>query len=115
MAIIHALERVDDEHEGLVLGAGGEEFEGILLVFAGDVDFRAVFAFHPVPATVGATEIELLGGEGAAVPLADVTYDNTIAKLQMLPNGEHQLMLTNGQAVKVSRSYKDRVKTVFSS
>jgi two-component system LytT family response regulator len=40
---------------------------------------------------------------------------NTIAKLQMLPNGEHQLMLTNGQAVKVSRSYKDRVKTVFSS
>lgn len=40
---------------------------------------------------------------------------HTIAKLQMLPNGEHQLMLTNGQAVKVSRSYKDRVKTVFSS
>lgn len=39
---------------------------------------------------------------------------NTIAKLQMLANGEHQLMLTNGQAVKVSRSYKDRVKQVFS-
>lgn len=38
---------------------------------------------------------------------------NTIAKLQMLTNGEHQLMLTNGQSVKVSRSYKDRVKTVF--
>uniref|UniRef100_A0A486XVA4 Two-component response regulator n=1 Tax=Rheinheimera sp. BAL341 TaxID=1708203 RepID=A0A486XVA4_9GAMM len=38
---------------------------------------------------------------------------NTIAKLQMLANGEHQLMLTNGQAVKVSRSYKDRVKQVF--
>lgn len=40
---------------------------------------------------------------------------NTIAKLQMLANGEHQLMLTNGQAVKVSRSYKDRVKMVFNS
>jgi len=40
---------------------------------------------------------------------------NTIAKLQMLSNGEHQLMLTNGQSVKVSRSYKDRVKTVFSA
>lgn len=40
---------------------------------------------------------------------------NTIAKLQMLANGEHQLMLTNGQSVKVSRSYKDRVKTVFTS
>jgi two-component system LytT family response regulator len=39
---------------------------------------------------------------------------NTIAKLQMLTNGEHQLVLTNGQAVKVSRSYKDRVKQVFS-
>ncbi len=39
----------------------------------------------------------------------------TIAKLQMLANGEHQLMLTNGQSVKVSRSYKDRVKTVFGS
>lgn len=39
----------------------------------------------------------------------------TIAKLQMLANGEHQLMLTNGQAVKVSRSYKDRVKMVFNS
>ncbi|HSG53409.1 MAG TPA: LytTR family DNA-binding domain-containing protein [Rheinheimera sp.] len=39
---------------------------------------------------------------------------HTIAKLQMLANGEHQLMLTNGQAVKVSRSYKDRVKQVFS-
>lgn len=39
---------------------------------------------------------------------------NTIAKLQMLTNGEHQLLLTNGQAVKVSRSYKDRVKQVFS-
>ncbi|MAD74381.1 MAG: DNA-binding response regulator [Rheinheimera sp.] len=39
---------------------------------------------------------------------------HTIAKLQMLSNGEHQLMLTNGQAVKVSRSYKDRVKQVFS-
>lgn len=39
----------------------------------------------------------------------------TIAKLQMLANGEHQLMLTNGQSVKVSRSYKDRVKTVFTS
>jgi len=39
----------------------------------------------------------------------------TIAKLQMLANGEHQLMLTNGQSVKVSRSYKDRVKTVFAS
>lgn len=38
---------------------------------------------------------------------------STIAKLQMLSNGEHQLMLTNGQAVKVSRSYKDRVKLVF--
>lgn len=38
---------------------------------------------------------------------------NTIAKLQMLSNGEHQLVLTNGQAVKVSRSYKDRVKQVF--
>ena len=38
---------------------------------------------------------------------------HTIAKLQMLANGEHQLMLTNGQAVKVSRSYKDRVKQVF--
>lgn len=38
---------------------------------------------------------------------------NTIAKLQMLTNGEHQLVLTNGQAVKVSRSYKDRVKQVF--
>jgi len=37
----------------------------------------------------------------------------TIAKLQMLANGEHQLMLTNGQSVKVSRSYKDRVKSVF--
>jgi two-component system LytT family response regulator len=33
----------------------------------------------------------------------------------MLANGEHQLMLTNGQSVKVSRSYKDRVKTVFGS
>lgn len=40
---------------------------------------------------------------------------NTIAKLQMLANGEHQLMLINGQAVKVSRSYKDRVKMVFNS
>lgn len=40
---------------------------------------------------------------------------NTIAKLQMLANGEHQLMLTNGQSVKVSRSYKDRVKIVFTS
>lgn len=39
---------------------------------------------------------------------------NTIAKLLMLANGEHQLMLTNGQSVKVSRSYKDRVKQVFS-
>lgn len=39
----------------------------------------------------------------------------TIAKLQMLANGEHQLMLTNGQSVKVSRSYKDRVKSVFGS
>ena len=39
----------------------------------------------------------------------------TIAKLQMLANGEHQLMLTNGQSVKVSRSYKDRVKMVFGS
>ncbi len=38
----------------------------------------------------------------------------TIAKLQMLSNGEHQLLLTNGQSVKVSRSYKDRVKQVFS-
>ena len=38
---------------------------------------------------------------------------HTIAKLQMLANGEHQLMLTNGQSVKVSRSYKDRVKQVF--
>lgn len=38
---------------------------------------------------------------------------SNIAKLQMLANGEHQLMLTNGQAVKVSRSYKDRVKQVF--
>jgi two-component system LytT family response regulator len=39
---------------------------------------------------------------------------HTIAKLQMLTNGEHQLVLTNGQAVKVSRSYKDKVKQVFS-
>lgn len=39
---------------------------------------------------------------------------HTIAKLQMLSNGEHQLVLTNGQSVKVSRSYKDRVKQVFS-
>ncbi|WP_333607025.1 LytR/AlgR family response regulator transcription factor [Arsukibacterium sp.] len=39
---------------------------------------------------------------------------HTIAKLQMLSNGEHQLLLTNGQSVKVSRSYKDRVKQVFS-
>ncbi|MEE2023703.1 MULTISPECIES: LytR/AlgR family response regulator transcription factor [Alkalimonas] len=38
---------------------------------------------------------------------------NTIVKLQMLPNGEHQLMLSNDQTVKVSRSYKDRVKQVF--
>lgn len=38
---------------------------------------------------------------------------HTIAKLQMLANGEHQLMLTNGESVKVSRSYKDRVKQIF--
>ncbi|MCH8537142.1 MAG: LytTR family DNA-binding domain-containing protein [Alkalimonas sp.] len=38
---------------------------------------------------------------------------NTIVKLQMLPNGEHQLVLSNQQTIKVSRSYKDRVKQVF--
>lgn len=38
---------------------------------------------------------------------------HTIVKLQMLPNGEHQLVLSNQQTIKVSRSYKDRVKQVF--
>ncbi len=70
---------------------------------------------HILRRTMKELEHELDPRQFVRVHRSAIVNVNTIAKLQMLANGEHQLMLTNGQAVKVSRSYKDRVKTVFSS
>lgn len=70
---------------------------------------------HILRRTMKELEHELDPRQFVRVHRSAIVNVHTIAKLQMLANGEHQLMLTNGQAVKVSRSYKDRVKTVFSS
>ncbi|WP_333798404.1 LytR/AlgR family response regulator transcription factor [Rheinheimera sp.] len=70
---------------------------------------------HILRRTMKELEQELDPRQFVRVHRSAIVNVNTIAKLQMLANGEHQLMLTNGQAVKVSRSYKDRVKTVFSA
>ena len=70
---------------------------------------------HILRRTMKELEQELDPRQFVRVHRSAIVNVNTIAKLQMLSNGEHQLMLTNGQSVKVSRSYKDRVKTVFSS
>lgn len=68
---------------------------------------------HILRRTMKELELELDPKLFVRVHRSAIVNVNTIAKLQMLANGEHQLMLTNGQAVKVSRSYKDRVKQVF--
>ncbi|WP_445766527.1 LytR/AlgR family response regulator transcription factor [Rheinheimera sp.] len=69
---------------------------------------------HILRRTMKELELELDPRLFVRVHRSAIVNVHTIAKLQMLANGEHQLMLTNGQAVKVSRSYKDRVKQVFS-
>ncbi|MDP5207470.1 LytTR family DNA-binding domain-containing protein, partial [Alishewanella sp. SMS9] len=69
---------------------------------------------HILRRTMKELESELDPRQFVRVHRSAIVNVQTIAKLQMLSNGEHQLLLTNGQAVKVSRSYKDRVKQVFS-
>ncbi len=69
---------------------------------------------HILRRTMKELEQELDPKQFVRVHRSAIVNVSTIAKLQMLANGEHQLMLTNGQSVKVSRSYKDRVKQVFS-
>ncbi|MDX3774049.1 LytTR family DNA-binding domain-containing protein [Chromatiaceae bacterium AAb-1] len=68
---------------------------------------------HILRRTMKELEQELDPKQFVRVHRSAIVNVSTIAKLQMLANGEHQLMLTNGQSVKVSRSYKDRVKQVF--
>ncbi|SEA19165.1 LytR/AlgR family response regulator transcription factor [Alkalimonas amylolytica] len=68
---------------------------------------------HILRKTMKELELELDPRLFVRVHRSAIVNVNTIVKLQMLPNGEHQLMLSNDQTVKVSRSYKDRVKQVF--
>ena len=66
-------EEGNGEIEGLVLGALVEKVEGVILVALGDVNLLPIGHEIPMPAMIGAAEVEFFRGDSSIVPLADVT------------------------------------------